>query len=208
VSSDNRTLLPIAPSGYAAQPSHTHPTRSTASVQPRGDLVPPSLVGQQEVLGARHLGEPSQPGRRVRGGGAVHPGEIAARLRHGATRERPLVVSRSGTIRQLRTPPGSQAIPRLGAGPRLGRGVTPGRADAISIRSLSGRSIRSAQPVEPTRGAGARDASWGTGVRPRLPRVERHSSGNRAWKPASSATCRRAGEASLTRNATPASLAA
>jgi hypothetical protein len=38
--------------------------------------------------------------------------------------------------------------------------------------------------------------------------VPRHSLANRAWKPASSATCRRAGEASLTRNATPASLAA
>jgi hypothetical protein len=81
--------------------------------------------------------------------------------RHGATRARPLVVSRSGTVRQVRPPPGSQAIPRLGAG-RVSAEGTPGRADAISMRS--------AQPAEPTRGAGASDASWGTGAHPRFPR--------------------------------------
>jgi hypothetical protein len=170
---------------------------SIASVQPWGDLVPPSLVGQQEVLGARHLGEPSRPGRRDRTGDAVHPGEIASRL--------PTPSHQGATIGRAR-PPGPTAVwPPGGLSPsggrtRLGRGITPGRADAISTRT--------AQPAEPTRGAGARDASWGTGGRSRLPRVPPHSSGNRAWKPASSATFRRAGEASLTRNATPASLAA
>ena len=69
---------------------------------------------------------------------------------------RPFVVSRSGTVRQVRPIPAPRHFPRLEAGPRL----------------------------------------------------PRHSSGSSALKPVSSAACRKAGEALLTRNATPASVTA
>jgi hypothetical protein len=120
--------------------------------------------------------------------------------RHRATRARPLVVSRSGTVRQVRPPPGPRRIlPAWGAG-RVSTGITPrtGRRDLHTDGST-----RRANPKR----RGER-RQLGTGGRPRLHRVPRHSSGSSASKPASSATFRRAGEAALTRNATPASLAA
>ena len=58
---------------------------------------------------------PRPTGQRA---GAVHPGEIALTSRHGATRARPFVVSRSGIVRQVRPIPAPRRFPRLGAGPR------------------------------------------------------------------------------------------
>jgi hypothetical protein len=46
--------------------------------------------------------------------GAVHPGEIVRPFRQRSTRGATMAVSRSGTVRQVRPPPGSQALPPSG----------------------------------------------------------------------------------------------
>jgi hypothetical protein len=81
-----------------------------------------------------------------------------------------------------------------------GRSVTAGASHAVYVRTA--RPPRAVHTPD-----GAREATPGSGPPVRAGGVAaRHSSGNSVWKPANSATRRRAGEAAVNRKPTPASV--